>query len=177
MSANQTAEERIAFALERIASALEKIASQQPTAPSQPRPPAAVRVDFTPPLTASSASLGDEDGQAFVDEIQAKALERISKYGDAEPATDKQYGLWCGKIRALLGSDEARHGVTATLAGVDVATLADHDWRPSKSECSAWLDWLLEPDDQHTIRTRSAAGIKAIWQHVERTAASQLELF
>lgn len=182
---------RIAVAIEAIAASQERIAAAW--VKSQTAKAADVKVEFTkPPLPprvkaqADDQPSGDKpattgkpsEGQRALDEVQSLALVRIGRYGDQEPATDKQYGLWCGKTRAILGSDEARHAVTALLANIETEVLdTDPQWRPSKSECSAWLDWLMEKDSQsHEMKPESVAGLKAIWR-LAQEQQGQLPLF
>jgi len=169
--------ERIAVSQERIDAAL---ASMQPKAKaaevSRPPLPPRVKADKEPEQPSKDGPLSD--GERVIQEVQGLALTRIGRYGSDDPASDRQYGLWCGKSRQVLGSDEARHAVTALLAGVDIDTIEnDPHWRPSKSECSAWLDWLLVPDSQdHSVKSQAADGLKAIWRTAQELQG-QLSLF
>lgn len=107
-------------------------------------------------------------GEIVLSQITALVDERIQKYGDAARATDKQYNLWRGKIKDVVGLDGGRL-VTALLAEISLDEMTK-TWRPSMSACGAWLDWLLSG---HAIKPASEAGMHALLALAEREQASR----
>lgn len=139
--------------------------------PTERAPQPGVDVVFVkpPPKTpAKPAPPNLPAGEIVLSQVTALVDERIQKYGDAARATDKQYNLWRGKIKDVVGLDGGRL-VTALLAEIPLVEMTK-TWRPSMSACAAWLDWLLAG---HTIKPESEAGLHALLALAEREQASR----
>ncbi len=122
-----------------------------------------------PPKTpAKPAPTNLPAGEIVLSQVTTLVDERIQKYGDAARATDKQYNLWRGKIKDVVGLDGGRL-VTALLAEIPLVDMTK-TWRPSMSACGAWLDWLLTG---HGIKPESEAGLHALLALAEKEQASR----
>lgn len=134
-----------------------------------PQPGVEVVFVKPPPKTqAKPAPANLPAGEFVLAEVTAAVYNRIQKYGDAARATDKQYNLWRGKIKDVVGLDGGRL-VTALLAEIPLDEMTK-TWRPSMSACAAWLDWLLSG---HTIKPESEIGLHALLDLAEREQASR----
>lgn len=124
-----------------------------------------------PPKTpAKPAPANLPAGEFVLAEVTAAVYDRIQKYGDAARATDKQYNLWRGKIKDVVGLDGGRL-VTAMLAEISIDEMTK-TWRPSMSACGAWLDWLLSG---HAIKPASEAGLHALLALAEKEQARRAD--
>lgn len=137
---------------------------------SAPQPGDVVFVKPPPKTPAKPAPTNLPAGEFVLAEVTAAVYNRIQKYGDTARATDKQYNLWRGKIKDVVGLDGGRL-VTALLAEIPLREMTKA-WRPSMSACAAWLDWLLSG---HTIKPESEIGLHALLALAEKEQDRQAD--
>jgi hypothetical protein len=63
--------------------------------------------------------------------------------GFTGPATPEQWGLLKGLLEKAMGDKTDRNAVLARLAGVEVKTVENPDWRAPKARAAAIIDWLV----------------------------------